>query len=99
MYQRFHESSSRDSDYKQMAEATMSDFLYMFCATRCTENQSVARKAREFWSKVAMVVECWKSPPKSKQPGGGKQCQTTNFEYLYTEVKEVLAPLKLKFFK
>ena len=49
----------------------------MFCATRWAENQSAARKAIEFWSKVVIVVEYWKSLPKSKQPGRGNPGQTT----------------------
>ena len=49
MYQIFHESPSRASDYERMAEATISDFPYVFCASRWAVNQSVARKAREVW--------------------------------------------------
>ena len=71
----------------------------MFCATWWAENQSVARKAREVWSKVVIVVEYWKSLPKSKQPGCGKPGQNTSFEHLNARTKEVLFPLKLKFFK
>ena len=82
-----------------MAEATRSDFPYMFYATRWAENHSVARKAREVWSKVVIVVEYWKSLPKSKQPGHGKPGQNTSFEHLRARSKEVLVPLKLKFFE
>ena len=99
MFHIFHESPSRSSDYERMAEATRSDFAYMFCATRWAENQSVARKAREVWSKVVIVVEYWKSLPKRKQPGGGKPGQNTSFEHLSARTKEVLVPLKLKFFE
>ena len=49
MYQIFHESLSRASDYERMAEATISDFPYVFCATLWAENPSVARKARKVW--------------------------------------------------
>ena len=71
----------------------------MFCATWWAENQSVARKAREVWSKVVIMVEYWKSLPKSKQPGCGKPGQNTSFEHLSVRTKEVLVPLKLKFFE
>ena len=99
MYQIFHESPSRASDYERMAEATRSDFPYMFCATRWAENQSVARKAREVWSKVVIVVEYWKSLPKIKQLGRGRPVQNTSFEHLSAQTKEVLVPLKSKFFE
>ena len=99
MYQIFHESPSRASDYEQMAETTRSDFPYMFCAIHWAEDQSVARKAREVWSKVVIVVEYWKSLPKSKQPRRDKPDQNTSFEHLSTRTKEVLVPLKLKFFE
>ena len=99
IFQIFHESPSRTCDYERMAEATRPDFPNMFCATRLAENQSVARKAREVWSKVVIVFEYWKTLPKSKQPGGGKPGQNASFEHLSARTKEVLAPLKLKFFE
>ncbi|XP_047143255.1 uncharacterized protein LOC124817348 [Hydra vulgaris] len=99
MYQKFHESPSRLSDYKRIAEATSSDFPYMFCGTRWAENQSVAKKAIEVWSKVVLVVDYWKSLPKSKQPGCGKSGQNTSFEHLSSRTNEFLVPLKLKFFE
>ncbi|XP_047128992.1 uncharacterized protein LOC124809196 [Hydra vulgaris] len=82
MYQIFHESPSRASDYERIAEATSSDFPYMFCGTQWAENQSVAKKAIEVCSKVVLVVDYWKSLPKSKQPGCGKSGQNTSFEHL-----------------
>ncbi|XP_047133532.1 uncharacterized protein LOC124811633 [Hydra vulgaris] len=99
MYQIFHESPSRASDYERIAEATGSDFPYMFCDTRWAENQSVAKKAIEVWSKVVLVVDYWKSLPKSKQPGCGKSGQNTSFKHLSSRTNKVLVPLKLKFFE
>ena len=46
-----------------------------------------------------IVVEYWKSLPKSKQPGCSKPGQNTSLEQLSARTKEVLVPLKLKFFK
>ena len=44
----------------------------MFSATQWAENKSVARKVKVTWSKVVIMVEYWKSLPKSKQHGRGK---------------------------
>ncbi|XP_065665582.1 uncharacterized protein LOC136087006 [Hydra vulgaris] len=99
IYQIFHESPSRASDYERIAGATSSDFPYMFCSTRWAENQSVAKKAIQVWSKVVLVVDYWKSLPKSKQPGYGTSGQNTSFEHLSARANEVLVPLKLKFFE
>ena len=82
-----------------MNEWLRQNFPYMFCATRRAENKSVAWKAREVWSKVVIAVEYWKSLPKSKQRGCGKPGQNTSFEHLSARTKEVLVPLKLKFFE
>ena len=71
MYQTFHKNPSGTSHYERMSQATKSDFPYMFCATRWVENQSVARKTRQLWSKVVIVAEYCKSLPKRKQPTGG----------------------------
>ena len=45
-----------------------------------------------------IVVEYWKSLPKSKQPGHSKPGQNTSLEQLSARTKEVLVPLKLKSF-
>ena len=98
MYQIFHESPSRASDYERMAEATRSDFLHMFCATWWAENQSVGRNAREVCSKVVIVVEYWKSLPKSKEPGRGKPGQNTSFEHLCVN-KRSFGSLEIEVFR
>ena len=99
MYQIFHESPSRTSDYERIAEATSSNFPYMSCSTQWAKNQSVAKKPIEVWSKVILVVGYWKSLPKSKKHGYGKSGQNTGFEHLSAQTNEVLVPLKLKFFE
>ena len=71
----------------------------MFCATRWAENESVAKRAQIIWPKVVIVLEYWMTLPKSKQPGNGKAGQNTSYDHLRTRTKEVLLPLKLKFFE
>ena len=98
MYQIFHESPSRASDYERIAEATSSDFPYMSCGTRWAENQSVAKKATEVWSKVVLVVDYWKSLPKSKQPGYGKSGQNASFEHWSARTNECFGSFKVEVF-
>ena len=55
----FHENLSRGADYEMLVEAQNSDYSLQFCGHRWAENQNVAKRARNVWPKVVIVVEYW----------------------------------------
>ena len=72
MFKIFHESTSSRADYEMLREAENLDYPLQFFGHRWVENENVAKRARNVWSKFAIVVEYWKGLAKSKQPGQGK---------------------------
>ena len=78
----FHESPSRQADFEKLTSSTKADFPLLFCSTRWTENAIVAKKAQEIWAKVLELLDFWKSPPKSKKTGQGKQGKNKSYETL-----------------
>ena len=66
LYYLFHDTYARRTEYREITGSQ--NFPLQFCATRWTEDSSVAERAIEIWPNICKYVEIVSKKAKSRQP-------------------------------
>ncbi|CAH0563016.1 unnamed protein product [Brassicogethes aeneus] len=89
LWQIFKDSPARRSDFEEISKNKI--FPLKFCATRWTEDVSVAERAIQIWPDVCLFVSSYKDKPRS-----ATSCQS--FQTIKKATNDPLLVAKLSFF-